>query len=175
MRKMYFVFGAVASMALASGMVACSGDDDDNTVTPGTDSGTADTSTTPDTGIADTGTKPDTGTVACATCSEILAKGLSSAGTPCDTALPLVLKLVDCTCNKDPLTMKATDGGYCDNDSGMGECGDLCTDPTHTVPSSACQGCAADQCTAELAACAADGTDGGIPTNPDAGDGGDGG
>ncbi|MEO8797769.1 MAG: hypothetical protein ABI551_07790 [Polyangiaceae bacterium] len=159
-------------MALISGMVACSGDDDNN-AQPGVDSGTPDTSVTPptDSGPGKDGSTPDSGPpVACATCSQILAKGLAAAGTPCAQSLPIVLSLVDCTCKADPITHVATDGGACDNDSGTGECGDLCTTPT-TVPSSACQVCAATNCKPQIAACAADGADAGTL---DAGDGGDG-
>jgi hypothetical protein len=165
MRKIFLAFGLVGLGAMSASFAACSSSSSDDS-TSGTDSGT-DTSVATDTGAPDGSTPVDAG--ACATCSQTLQFGLA-AGSPCAASVPVLSALLSCVCSTNPLTA-ASGEGLCDEadagDAGDGggpsaACSDLCANAaTGAVPTSACRGCAADNCSDEVAACAADGADAG--------------
>jgi hypothetical protein len=175
MQKIFLAFGLVGLGAMSASFAACSsssGDDSTTVTDSGSDTSIPTDSGTPDTGVADSGQ--------CATCSQLISQGLA-AGSPCAASVPILSAALTCLCNTNPLA--GTSGsGYCDGtqtdggDAGDDSCSNICSSSTATtaVPTSACQACAADNCTAELTACAEDGLDAGTPTG-DAGDGGDGG
>jgi len=161
MRRFLF---SLAAMGLcgAAFVVACSSDD---STASGTDGGGGDT------GVADNYVPPqdsgkkDAGTDAagpCQTCSDFLENG--PTGTACtDNGPPSSAQLINdfffgCMCD--------VDGGGC-----TATCGTTCT--AFTAPTDDCITCFSSTCSAQLAACSADGVDAG-PT-VDAGDGGDGG
>lgn len=161
MRKLVLAFG-ISGLTAAIALVACSSDDSGST--GGTDAGsgadsTADVFVPP----KDSGTK-DSG-AACQTCSNFLVIG--PQGTPCtDNGPPssadLINAFFNCFCNPD--------GGGC-----YTRCGTTCTEFTN--PTDDCVACFSSTCSAEVAACEADGTDAGPPNDAgsDGGDGGDGG
>ncbi len=178
MRKIYFVFGAVASMALISGMVACSGDDDDNTQ-PGVDSGTPDTSViVTDSGPEKDGSTPPVDAGPCVKCKE-LVQGKGALKDACPASIKLAFEIIACGCDKT--ATGAAGEGKCDVDSGTmsgdggaGACGAFCASPTTTLPDTACIGCGASQCTAQFGACFADTNEPPADAGThDAGDGGD--
>lgn len=159
MRKIYFVFGAVASMALVSGMVACSGDDDDNTTNPGVDSGTPDTYVP----VTDSGpgkdAAPPVDAGPCTKCKELL-EGKGTLTSACPEAITKAFAIISCGCSNPP---SGTGEGKCDVDSGTvaadggaGACGAFCAAPTSSLPDMACLGCGQAQCPTELGACLAD-------------------
>jgi hypothetical protein len=163
MRKIFLAFGLMGLGAMSASFAACSSSStsDDSAVV---DSGTQDTSIPTDSSVPDTG-PVDAG--ACATCSQLLSQGLA-AGTPCSSSTPVLSAVLSCVCATNPLTSAAgeglcdlADGGDAGDSGATAACSDLCAAPTTTVPSGACQTCAADNCSTELAACAADGADGG--------------
>lgn len=169
MRKIFLAFGLVGLGAMSASFAACSSSSGDDSGVTGTDSG-SDTSVATDTGTGtDTGTTTDSG--ACAVCSQTLQSGLA-AGSPCATSIPVLSALLDCVCNPNPLTgASSASGGLCDEPADAGDagdggpsaaCSDLCTNAaTGAVPTADCRTCASDNCSAEVAACAADGVDGG--------------
>ena len=164
MRKIFLLLGAVGLGAMGASFAACSSSSTgDDTTTP-TDSGT-DVTVPTDSGPVDSG-PVDAG--ACATCSQLLAHGLA-AGTPCASAVGPLSAALSCVCLTNPLT-SASGEGLCDladggdaGDSGAtGACSDLCANAAAgAVPTGACITCATDNCSTEIAACAADGADGG--------------
>lgn len=166
MRKIFLAFGLVGLGAMSASFAACSSSSSSDDSAAGGDSGT-DTSVATDTGAPDTSTTTDAG--ACAVCSATLQSGLA-AGSPCATSIPILSALLSCVCTTNPLTGVASDGGgLCDDTADAGAdastsaaCSDLCANAaTGAVPTADCRTCAADNCSAEIAACAADGADGG--------------
>lgn len=163
MRKIFLAFGLVGLGALSASFAACSSSSGDDS-SAATDSGT-DTSVAADTGTPDTGTTADAGK--CATCGELLAQGLA-AGSPCAASVAPLSAALSCVCNTNPLTSLpgtglcdvGPDGGADAGDGGNGSnpaCSDLCANAASgAVPTAACQTCAADNCSTELAACQAD-------------------
>jgi hypothetical protein len=173
MRKIFLAFGVVGLGAMSASFAACSSSsgDDSSTVT---DSGPADTSVPTDSGPVDSG-PVDSG--ACATCSQLITGGIA-AGSPCAASIPILSAALSCLCNSNPLS-GSPGTGYCDGtqtdggDAGDDSCSPICSTATAStaIPTAACQSCAADNCTTELQACIADGSDAGTPAT----DGGDGG
>ena len=170
MRRIYWCFAAIGSMAIMGTVVACSSDDsstsDGGTTTDG---GGSDVVTVKDSGGTDSGTK-DSGP--CSTCGELL-NGTGAISNACPGTLNKAFAVIGCACNNNPGTGGAGEG-LCDVDSGTGDgggaCAAFCASPTTTLPDSTCQSCGADKCAPELGACLTDGQDGGT-----GGDGGDGG
>ena len=169
MRRIYWCFAAIGSMAIMGTVAACSSDDSSTggNDAGGTDGGGSDVVTPKDSGGTDSSAK-DSGP--CSTCGELLA-GQGSLSNACAGTLNKAFAVIACACNNSPAG--GSGQGLCDIDSGTGDgggaCASFCASPTTTLPDSTCQACGADQCPAELGACINDGKDGGT------GDGGDGG
>ena len=171
MRRIYWCFAAIGSMAIMGTVAACSSDDSSTggTDAGGTDGGGGDVVVPKDSGGTDAA--KDSGP--CSTCGELLA-GQGSLSNACPGTLNKAFAVIACACNNSPAG--GSGQGHCDVDSGTtsadggaGACGSFCASPTTTLPDSTCQACGADQCPAELGACINDGKDAGT------GDGGDGG
>lgn len=164
MRRIYWCFAAIGSMAIMGTVVACSSDDsstsDGGTTTDG---GGSDVVTVKDSGGGTDSSTKDSGP--CSTCGELL-NGTGSLSNACAGTLNKAFAVIGCACNNSPAG--GSGQGLCDVDSGTlsadggaGACGTFCASPTTTLPDDTCVQCGQDNCTAELAACITDGADGG--------------
>lgn len=157
MRRIYWCFAAIGSMAIMGTVAACSSDDSSTSdAGPALDGGGSDVVTVKDSGGTDSGTA-DAGP--CVHCAQLIT-GQGSLSKACTDSITLAVAAIKCACNNSPAGAGEgkcdVDSGTTSADGGVGACGAFCASPTTTLPDSTCIGCGADNCTSEFSACEAD-------------------